>query len=124
MAVIRNHMNITNSATLRPRALDRAPSRPRVRVMSRGKLEAIAFFAAVFMIVFLLTIQTTQVFLMKNQIFNLEKDLNNYQEAQNSVMLKLAEMKNPDRILAIAQRQCDLTLPLDKQFIAVNLNNK
>ncbi|MFP4456162.1 MAG: hypothetical protein ACLFPS_00695 [Clostridia bacterium] len=120
MAVIKNYMYSSNSFVARPRAEEKVATRARSKV----KLSTLAFSIGIGLIIILLTIQSTQIFLLKSNIFNLEKELTIAQENYNRAVLEVTELKNPDRILSIAKSQCDLSLPQEEQFIAVSSSKK
>lgn len=120
MAVFKSYVNSSSSAALRPKSSDRVATKSRTRV----RFSTLVFSIGIGLIIILLTIQSTQVFLIKNNIFNLEKELTMSQESYNKVVLEVTELKNPDRILAIAKSQCDLNLPQEEQFIAVYSSKK
>ncbi len=120
MAVIKNYMYSSSSMVARPRAKEKAVSKTKSKV----KLGTLAFSIGIGLIIILLTIQSTQIFLLKSNIFNLEKELTIAQENYNKAVLEVTELKNPDRILSIAKEKCNLDLPQEEQFIAVYSSKK
>ena len=115
MAVIRNYVN-QNQAVARPRVVDKAKSQSK----AKSRTGTLTFSIAIGLIILLLTIQSTQIFLVKNNIFQLERQILVAQENLNSATLEVTRLKSPDRILAMAQDLCNLTLPKEGQFVAVH----
>jgi len=113
-------MYSSSSITVRPKAKENTVSKTKSKV----KLGTLAFSIGIGLIIILLTIQSTQIFLLKSNIFNLEKELTIAQENYNKAVLEVTELKNPDRILAIAKNECNLDLPQEEQFIAVYSSKK
>jgi cell division protein FtsL len=120
MAVIKNYMYSSSSMVARPQTKENTVSKAKSKVSA----STLAFSIGIGLIIILLTIQSTQIFLLKSNIFNLEKELTMAQENYNKAMLEVTELKNPERILSIARSECDLELPGDEQFIAVYSNKK
>ncbi|SRR6056297_308463 len=120
MAVIKNYMYSSDSLVAKPEAKERVASKSK----TKANLTTLALSIGIGLIIILLTIQSTQIFLLKSNIFNLEKDLNIAKENYNKAMLEVTELKNPDRILAIARNECELELPDNEQFIAVYSSKK
>jgi len=93
---------------------------PRIREVAKERVgsHTLVFSIALILLLLIFLIQTTQIYLTKNHIFQLEKQLNTVQEAYNAAHLKVAQLKSPERIIPLAEK-CGLTLPREDQFIAV-----
>ena len=87
------------------------------RVSVKSKTLFISGIIAIILFIFL--IQTTQIYLTQNRIFRLEKQLSLVKEDNNSLQLKVSELKSPDRIIPMA-KSYGLIVPEEDQFIAVH----
>lgn len=85
-----------------------------------SKLLVIAAVCIIALITFIFLYRTTQIYLLKSNIFQLERQLVTVNEEYNTISLQVSRKKNPDNIISIAQQQCGLILPSEDQFIAVN----
>lgn len=119
MAVIRNYINHSTTIT-KPRVSDKLNTKSKARI----KTSTLSFSIAIGLIILLLTIQSTQIFLLKNNIFQLEKQMIVAQESLNSATLEVTRLKSPDRILAMAQELSNLSLPREQQFVAVHTTKR
>ncbi len=97
-----------------------AKARAKSKVSIKSRVVILAGIAALVLLIFL--IQTTQIYLTKNHIFQLERQLNTVQESYNSINLEVSQLKRPDRIIPIAKQKCGLIVPEEDQFVAVYYN--
>ncbi len=116
MVVVKQSL-VNNYEVALPRRRRRAKTRVKVPVISMTTV----FVCVLVFIALMLSIQTTQVYLMRSQIFNLEAELNTTQESFNAASLAVAQLKSPDRIVPLAQDNCRLMLPREEQYVAINV---